>query len=323
MGPQQGNDLSRRAFLRASGAAGAAVALAGATGGWMAPARAASDAPPLVDASWLKPRLGQKGMRIVNLTTPQLYGQAHLPGAVYSDFGQWRVDKGEVSGLMPDIAYLERLIGGLGITPETHVVLVPAGFSAGDVGVATRVFWTLKTLGHEKVSILDGGVRHWARQRLPLENKPNKPQPAAYKARKVDAWLATAEDVKKALAERKPPLIDSRTPGEFVGVYGSGSVARPGTLPGAINIPQDWLVDPETIRFRTPEQIRRIHEGMGDRGGEAILFCNTGHRASLGWFARQHLLGWSSRMYDGSMSEWSRLKPESEYPMVARINLGE
>ncbi len=321
----QWNDLSRRGFLRAAGALGAMGALAGASGVMGARVIAAEGraAPPLVDDAWLKERLGRKGLLIVNATTPQLYAQAHIPGAVFADFGKWRVNKGEIVGLLPDVPYMEKVIGGLGITPQTHVVLVPAGFSAGDVGVATRMFWTLKTLGHDRVSILDGGIRNWARRKNPLENTPNTPRPTSYKARKVDTWLAMADDVKKALAEKRPRLIDSRTYAEFMGVYGSGSVARPGTLPGAINIPQDWLVDPQTARFLPPEKIARIHDALGDKDGEAITFCNTGHRASLGWFAREVLLGRRTRMYDGSMSEWTHLKPVSEYPVVARIDLGK
>ena len=313
------NRLHRRDFLRG----GAALALMTAAGGGVSLAQAAEEAPPLVDDKWLRQRLGQDGLRILNVTSRRLYDQAHIPGAVFSDFGQWRVNKGDIVGLLPDVPHLEKLIGGLGITPEMHVVVVPAGFSAGDVGVATRVLWTLKTLGHTRVSVLDGGLRYWAQRKNPLENRPNRPQPVAYEAHRVDTWLALAEDVKKALKEGKPRLIDSRTPGEFLGIFGSGSIARRGTLPGAINVPQDWLLDPATARFLPPEKLRRIHNGLGDDGGAAIVFCNTGHRASLGWFARQMLLRWPSRVYDGSMSEWTHLKPASEYPVVAKIDLGE
>jgi thiosulfate/3-mercaptopyruvate sulfurtransferase len=45
--------------------------------------------------------------------------------------------------------------------------------------------------------------------------------------------------------------------------------------------------------------------GVGEED-EAIAFCNTGHWASLGWFAKSEILGKKNvRLYDGSMVEWS------------------
>ena len=49
-------------------------------------------------------------------------------------------------------------IGRLGIGNDTHVVLIPRGRDASDLGVATRIYWTFKVLGHDAVSILDGGM---------------------------------------------------------------------------------------------------------------------------------------------------------------------
>ncbi len=310
--------LDRRRFMAAAGALAALhVAPAFARGD-------AQSAPPLVDAGWLKPRLGSKEFRIINLTAPDLYRQAHLPGAVFSDFGQWRVEKNGVPAMLPDVPHMEKLLGGLGVTREHHVILVPAGFSAGDVGVAARAFWTLKTLGHARVSILDGGIRGWAADRgNPLQNTPVRPEPATYKADYTDKWLADAALVRKVVRSGDVPLVDNRTYDEFVGMTpAGGSVLRSGTLPNAVLVPQHWFIDPRTGRFLPPEKIAAIHRQMGAKDeGEAITFCNTGHRAALGWFARHVLLGWPSRMYDGSLAEWTRLKPPQDYPVVRKVKL--
>jgi len=46
-----------------------------------------------------------------------------------------------------------------------------------------------------------------------------------------------------------------------------------------------------------------------------ILFCNTGHWASVNWFVASELLGLKdARLYDGSMAEWSA---DPTNPMVA------
>ncbi len=302
-----------------------AAALTGAAA--MSPALARTgdgNASALITPAALKRRLGEANLRIINLTSPDLYRRAHLPGAVFSDFGKWRVTKNGVPAMLPDTPYLEKLLGSLGVAREHHVVLVPAGFSAGDIGVATRAYWTLKTLGHEKVSVLDGGLRAWAADRSnPLENTPVQPKPATYKAAFTRKWLADAKMVHQAMSTGDVPLIDSRTYDEYVGMTPPGEVVlRPGAIPKAVLVPQHWFIDPATGRFRTPAQLAAIHRQMGAKDeGPAITYCNTGHRASLGWFARNELLGWPTRMYDGSMAEWTRLKPPEDFPVVKKLKL--
>ncbi len=313
--------VDRRRFLFSS----AALAAAAATPLSSALARAReSAAPPLVDVAWLKPRLGQGGLRILAATPMDLYRRAHLPDSVFVDFGKWRVTKKGIPALLPDVPVLEKLLGGLGVARENHVVIVPAGFSAGDVGVATRIYWTLKTLGHEKVSVLDGGLRGWAADRgNPLSNTPVQPKTATYKANFTNQWLADAKMVHEAMNTGDVPLIDNRTYDEFVGMTpAGGSVLRSGTIPKALLVPQHWFVDPQTGRFLDKAKLAAIHRQMGAKEeGKAITFCNTGHRASLGWFVRSELLGWPTRMYDGSMAEWTRLKPEENFPVERKIRL--
>ena len=310
--------FNRRAFLLSATAALSAAAM---------PVRAKTagqGGSPLVNAAWLKQRLSDANLRLINLTSPDLYRRAHIPGSVFSDFGKWRVTKNGIPALMPDVPYLEKLLGALGVAPEHHVVLVPGGFSAGDIGVATRVYWTLKTLGHEKVSVLDGGIRAWAANRAnPLTNTPVTPKPATYKANFTPRWLADAKMVSAASATGKPLLIDNRTYDEYMGMTpAGGSVLRSGTIPRAVLVPQHWFIDPRTGLFRPPAQLAAIHRQMGAKdSGEAITFCNTGHRASLGWFARNELMGLPTRMYDGSMAEWTRLKPAENFPVERKIKL--
>ncbi len=288
--------ISRREVL----AAGVGFAAASAI-----PARAAGAAGPLVDVKWLKDNLGSPGLVILDVTSVQFYGRGHVPGAVFAPYGSWREKRGEVSGLLPGAEKLAALIGGYGVGNGDHVVVVPAGFSDGDVGMATRVYWTLKTAGHDKVSILDGGTRAWVAAGMKAESKANEPAPKQFAVKMNDSWLATADDVRKALKAGKPQIIDNRPLGQHVGVTKSGSVAKYGAIPGSIHIPEAWMV--HKGKFRPPRQLARIFSLSGVGQGETIHTCNTGHRATLGWFARSQILGLPARLYDASMAEWSRL----------------
>ncbi|WP_247895646.1 rhodanese-like domain-containing protein [Azospirillum brasilense] len=117
---------------------------------------------PLVDSAWLKGALNRPDLVILDVRTPPSGG--FIPGSIHSDYAKagWRATVDGVPGLLPETAVLEGLIGGLGIGNGDHVVLVASGLSAADMGNATRVYWTFKTLGHDRVSVLDGGFAAWS-----------------------------------------------------------------------------------------------------------------------------------------------------------------
>jgi thiosulfate/3-mercaptopyruvate sulfurtransferase len=311
--------VNRRNFMKilASGAGMAAlpaVARAATAGNG---GKSAAAPGPLVAPEWLRARLGNEGIVILDVTSTRFYARGHIPGAVFSAYESWREKRNGVPGMMLAPEKLQAMISALGIGNEDHVVIVPAGYSSGDVGMATRVYWSLKTMGHERVSLLEGGMRVWlSRKGYPLQQAPVRPRPKAFEARFTNKWLATAADVEKALAEKAPQLIDNRPVGQHKGVFKSGSVLKYGTLPGAINVPEDWLA--HRGRLLTRAQAEKLHALLGVGPGPAIHFCNTGHRASLGWFVRSEILGQPSRLYDGSLAEWTRLDPAT-HPVVAAL----
>ena len=275
--------------------------------------------PPLIGPQQLKAMLGKPNVVILDATARQYYMRAHIPGAVFTDYGRWRVKMGDVKGMLPPVERMEKFIGAHGIGNDDHVIIVPLGFSAGDLGVATRIFWTFKVLGHDKVSILNGGMAGWVDKRLPLDARPVRPAPKTFKARLDRRWLATPEEVEKALNDNSALLIDNRPPGQHLGVLKPGSVAQPGTIPGSVNVPEQWLAPKG--RLLAKDKLAKLHRLLkADADTPAINFCNTGHRASLGWFVRSQILGKPAKLYDGSMAEWSRLPGK---PVRAKLDLAK
>lgn len=282
---------------------------------WAALGAGAASAAPLVDAGWLQTRLNTPGLAILDIRnridggSREVFEAGHIPGAVYSDYGTagWRTTRDGVPGMLPPVADLEKLVGGLGIGNDSRVVIVPAGISALDYGSATRVYWTFKVLGHDDVSILDGGYAGWiADPARPVETGPASPEAVAFKADFRHDLLAGADDVKAALAGGVA-LVDNRPPPQFDGREKSGVVARAGTIPGAVNIAQEQFFDAPSGRFAGLGRLAELWKASNvDPDAEQIAFCNTGHWASLGWFAASELLGNAkARLYDGSMSEWA------------------
>ena len=275
---------------------------------------APAEAPgPVVDATWLADHLDQ--VVVVDIrddaaegAEPSGYSTGHIPGAVHAPYRAtpWRVTRDDVGGMLPSLTEMEEVVGGLGITGEDHVVIVTAGGSAGNMAGATRVYWQLKVIGHEGLSILDGGYAAWTSAGLPIETTPVEPNPTRYTGQLRSELVASRADVEQALADGTT-FLDARPPAFYRGEEKSSSVARPGTLPGARNTPLTALVSDGPGLFVSADEAAGLWERAGVEMADAqIAFCNSGHQASLAWFVSSEILGNQEvRLYDGSLGEWA------------------
>ena len=97
-------------------------------------------AQPLVDGHWVEGNLNKSDVVILDVRNKidkgsrEVYEKGHVPSAIYSNYLEdgWRAKKDGVVAMLPDAADLEKLIGGLGIGNDDHVVIVTAGKSAVD-----------------------------------------------------------------------------------------------------------------------------------------------------------------------------------------------
>ena len=156
------------------------------------PSIADTPTTPLVDANALQAIACGPGVVVLDVRSEKIdgqssddYAQGHIPCAIHSDYIKdgWRAKVAGVPGMLPPVQKLEGLIGGLGIDDDTRVVIAPFGADSKSMASATRVYWTLKVLGHDRVSILDGGTTAYAKDKSrPLEQGAQRPEPKQFKA---------------------------------------------------------------------------------------------------------------------------------------------
>ena len=273
-------------------------------------------AEPLVSVEWLSDNLVNDKVVVLDIRnkidggSKDTFGVSHIPTAVYSNYLEdgWRTTVDGIVGKLPPVKDLEILIGGLGIGNDSHVIVVPGGVSSTDFGSASRVYWTFKVLGHNNVSILDGGYAAWLQQ-LPtqIETGAVNPTTAIFKADFQPKYLATTEDVVNALANNSSVLVDARPEEQFLGKSKSGKALAAGTIPGSFNLQQQTLVEENTSFFKDAITVAQLIKEVGIESTEGeIAFCNTGHWATVAWFALSEVLGHENvKNYDGSMVEWT------------------
>lgn len=274
-------------------------------------------APPLVDAAWLKANLGNADVVVLDLREPAKEGDANphaagrIPGAIHAPYAAsgWRTKIGDVPGMLPTEAAIEALLGGLGVEKDDHVVIVSDGQTSSDFGAAARVYWTLKVMGHEAKSVLEGGHAGWVAAGGDLESGPaDSAAPTIYDAIFDSALVATLDDVKAAQAAGVM-LVDARPVDQYTGKVTPDNVGIAGTIGGAVSLPHTVLVKNGNDVI-DGASLANYRNEVGIAGeGEHIAFCNTGHWAAVGWFLLNEVGGNDKvKLYDGSMVEWAKVQ---------------
>jgi thiosulfate/3-mercaptopyruvate sulfurtransferase len=261
---------------------------------------------PLVTSAWLRERLGAANLRVVDCRyrlgepgTGEILGrQEHIPGAAFLDLDRDLAGPPGEHGRhpLPDTEAFEAAARRAGIGQDTLVV----AYDEVAEGGAARLWWLLRHLGHDDVTVLDGGLRGWRDEAGDLRGGEEQIEPGDFRAAPPSGRPATAAEL--AGADDNPVLLDARAPERYRGeVEPIDPVA--GRIPGALNMPFAELA-PEG-RFVPPEELRARFEAAGvPAGDEAVAYCGSGVTACVVVLAAEVAGIGPTRLYPGSWSEW-------------------
>lgn len=288
--------------------------------------------PLLVSTDWLASNLADPNIRILDATTymsPQPIGasicttgkpdylNAHIPGAQHVSMTEDLADpSASIAYTLPSESQIATLLCKLGISNSNHVVI----YTSRHPMVATRAWWVLTTLGHQHVSILDGGFEKWvAEGRQVTSTVPTFPAanftPTLRKER-----VKTSDEVLLAIdSPDSTTILNALMPDQHKGIAGP-HYGRPGRIPNSVNVPFITLLDLSNNTFKSREEMKEIFAEAGvvvgnkDEEKTVINYCGGAIAATATAFALE-LLGHSKvAVYDGSLLEWST---DQSKPMVS------
>jgi thiosulfate/3-mercaptopyruvate sulfurtransferase len=272
-------------------------------------------AGPLVSPAWLSENLDDAKLVIIDLRNKidegsyETFLEGHIPGAIHSDYLKdgWRVGRDGVVGLLPEADQFQSLVRRLGVSDDSHVVVVPAGVSSTDFGSAARAYWTFKVFGHNNVSILDGGFAAW-RDYAPGNIETGAfvaPEPGNFVATfNSEFYVGTPDVAAFAANPEQALLVDGRTDEQFYAGGKHPKAAKAGRIPSAVLMDQDKAYSSIGNRLKSRNELTSIYGDLGDK--TIVSYCNTGHWAATNWFVMSEILGQKNvKLYDGSMVEWT------------------
>lgn len=272
---------------------------------------------PFIDASSLLILIEQNSPTIIldcryKLTDPlwgrQVFEESHIPGAIFVDVNT------ELSGEhiasitgrhpLPSDQELNNLLNKFSINKETEVVVYDEGFGES---AAARMWWILRYLNIENVSVLYGGFTSWS-QKLTLEFNENKLNlPPENENKKLRPFKIDKAALLNSLEEPKASthtLIDVRANNRYRGLNEPIDPIA-GHIPGAVNLPYENLLPYLNSDFLDIEKIRETFLNVSKNQPEnTIFYCGSGITACFTILLYYTAFQKFPVLYPGSWSEW-------------------
>jgi thiosulfate/3-mercaptopyruvate sulfurtransferase len=260
--------------------------------------------PLIIEPQQLTQYLNDDSIIFVDLCKTEQYMQAHVPGAIHMDYRQVITAKPPLMGLLPEPPQLQEIAARIGLTEDKTVV----AYDEEGGGKAARLLWTLDAMGHQHLSLLNGGIISWLAEKCPIESTVNVANSEiSYPIQLHESVIARKDYILDSLQNDSVAILDTRSAYEYKGEKKFSE--RGGRIPGAVNM--DWilLMDRENhFKLQPADKIETMLSDLGiSRDKEVIVYCQTHHRSALTYVVLKSLGYKKVRGYPGSWSEWGNL----------------
>lgn len=238
------------------------------------------------------------------------YETEHIEGAFFIDLNTQLADiKSDFSAggrhPLPQIETFAKTLTDLGISIDKHIVIYD---DKNGSNAAARFWWMLKSVGHVKVQVLNGGLPQAKKNNFPLSSKIETVQTVS-ESYKIDKWNLPTIDISEVESVSLNPnylVVDVRDKERYDGISEPIDLVA-GHIPGAINIPFTENLDQNGL-FLNPIELRNKYQKIfGDITNENIVVhCGSGVTACHTLLALDYAEMDLPKLYVGSWSEWSR-----------------
>ena len=276
----------------------------------------------LVNTDWLEKNLDK--VKIFDATwhmpsskrnAKKEYEENHIQGAMFWDVDEHSDKDSPYPHMMSNSSYWTRMLRSFGVKNNDHIVV----YDHSDTYSSCRLWFALKYFGHQKVSVLNGGLKKWLKENRPLTMEINKDigkfsnmdklNPIdKYNVNENIEWIKNKKQIDDNIKNSFFQTVDARSRERF---SGKTEEPRPGLKKGCIvgskNIPFQECIDRETNTFKPKSELINIFNKNDIDISKPIVFtCGSGMTACVLGMAYSLISDKNAVIYDGSWSEYGK-----------------
>lgn len=261
-----------------------------------------------VSTDWLEENLENDNFMILD-TQPDIhdYISEHIPGAVYFNQKLLRIPLNGQPGVYGPSDVIGTLFSRVGLKVDFPVVAYTGvgDFRGwGDGLEQTMMAYSLTRFGHDNVYVLDGGIDKWKKERKELTKEFPEIEESDFNLEVREDYRVNMEEVKEMKERDDVVLLDARPPEMY---KGQSIWAKPGHIPGAVNLPWKSLMSEDNPKLlKKEDELKKLLEEKGvEKGKTIICSCGTGREATNEFILLKWFFGFSNvKNYEGSFTEW-------------------
>lgn len=264
----------------------------------------------LVETDWLDANLDNPALRIIDCSA-DFYAEpgtgktrwldGHIPGSTYADLLETLSDPdSDLPLMLPKPRQFADAMGELGVGSGTTAVV----YDDANGMCAARLWWMLRAYGFNDAVILNGGLSKWRMEQRKLTRALPALRKAKFPLRPAPSVFVDKQAVLENLQTHRACLIDALAPEVFDGSL--QRYARPGHIPGSINVPAKALVNQQDMTFLPADALRKVFAEAGMSAlRPSIAYCGGGLAACSVALALYLLGADGITVYDASLFEWA------------------
>lgn len=187
----------------------------------------------------------------------------------------------------------------LGISNRSKIVV----YDSLGIYSSPRVWFLFKSMGHPKVSVLDGGLTAWLVSGFEIEQKREaKVEQSNFSACLKSDLLIDKKQVQKGIDTKDSVILDARSGARFNGeVLEPRKELRSGHLPNSFNLHYATLL--ENGKYKSKEELEQLFKPYKNQK-ELIFSCGSVITACILLLAASEIIPSKLLLYDGSWTEW-------------------
>jgi len=271
---------------------------------------------PLVSSSWLKSNLLK--VKVLDCTwfmpgtqnSEKEYLTEHIPTAIYFNIDEIADKSTDLPHMLPSADFFGKTIGKMGISNKDQIIVYDR-----NMGLASaRVWWTFRIFGHNKVFVLDGGLKSWKSDNFALEKRNTLLTEQQFIAKFNPQLVRTQKQILENISTKKEQVVDARSEDRF-----KAKVPEPrpntvgGHIPGSLNVPFGKLFTSDHKFHNRDYLLASFKNANVDFAKPIVTSCGSGVSAAIVSLAAFIISEKEPIVYDGSWAEWG--KKEQKLPI--------